>query len=322
MILVLSTDYYEQGTDPVVAYLARENIPFIRLSVQDLVGGRPRLWVDVQQGAIWIDGIELTRVVHVVWYRRLSNGKHFNAHIGEPDAILDGLQDEVKEILDFIFYLLRDKLWLPNYAATHLNKLTLLHKATEHDVLTPDARLFTRREDLQDFFLTHSSVITKPVSHNVFYISENQMYVSFSKQLSEEEISFLAKDFHTSLFQRFIIAEHELRVFYLDGEFYTVAAIPQNGESMFDDIKIARMEKKVRYQSFMLPSDEQKRLGSLMRTMDINICTMDILYSKSMYYLIDVNPFGQYLFESQLGNLHLEKRIADWLIKKDKALVK
>jgi len=70
MILVLSYDDSEQ--DPVTAYMIRQNISFVSLSLRELTEGRLRVMVDFNDDSLYIDGINLNEKVNVIWWDPLK----------------------------------------------------------------------------------------------------------------------------------------------------------------------------------------------------------------------------------------------------------
>jgi hypothetical protein len=326
MILVLSTDMYEQGTDPVVEWLVRSGCSFLRLSMRDLALGRADLVLDIVRGSVILNGIDLCSAVNVIWYRRLeerpvleSREDRFRRMVG-MDA---DLKAEAMDVIEYLFYALRDKQWLPDYRAVRLNKLVTLNKAARHGIRVPDTKILTRRFRLREYHQQiGSGVITKPVHRNVVYREADHAYVAFTHRMQCEDIEYMPDSFFASLYQEFIEAEFEVRVFYLDGRFEALALLPdeRNGRSV--DVKRDRMAGKVKHERFLLTEQESSRLCRFLQDIGLNICTLDLLWKEGGITLLDVNPLGQYLFESQVGNTYLEKQIADWLINTDKGIKK
>lgn len=313
---------YEQGTDPVVEWLVRSGCTFLRLSMRDLALGRADVVLDVSGGSVMLNGIDLCSEVNVIWYRRLeerplmeSREERFRRMVG-MDA---DLKAEAMDVVEYLFYALRNKIWLPDFRAVKLNKLVALNKAVEHGIRVPDTKVFTRRFRLREYYnqLT-SGVVTKPIHRNVVYRQADHAFVAFTHKVRREDIDFMPDSFFASLYQEFIEAEFEVRVFYLDGRFEALALLPAKGTGRSVDVKRDRMAGSVRHERFLLGELESSMLSQLLRDLGLNICTMDLLWKDGEITLLDVNPLGQYLFESQVGNTYLEKQIADWLINTDK----
>src|SRR3546814_18191858 len=75
MILVLSSDMYEQGTDPVVDWLAYYGAPFLRLSMGQLIYGKTGVVVDVDKESLLVNNVNIREEVNVVWFSRMLHKK-------------------------------------------------------------------------------------------------------------------------------------------------------------------------------------------------------------------------------------------------------
>jgi hypothetical protein len=118
-----------------------------------------------------------------------------------------------------------------------------------------------------------------------------------------------------SLFQQMINAECELRTFYLDGEFYSTAIV----NSGTTDIKLSvKRDMNVKMIAYDLPEDIRQKLTVLMRKLNLNTGSIDIIKSREgEYYFLEVNPIGQFSGYGFSCNYQLERRVAEWLIRND-----
>ena len=68
--------------------------------------------------------------------------------------------------------------------------------------------------------------------------------------------------------------------------------------------------------SYNLPIDLQSKLDKLMKKLDLNSGSIDMLKTEEgEFFFIEVNPVGQFLGYGTQNNYKLEKKVSDWLIK-------
>ncbi|WP_134087774.1 RimK family alpha-L-glutamate ligase [Olivibacter sp. XZL3] len=324
MILLLCTDMYEQGTDPVVGWLAKSKSKVMRLCLKDLVAGRADLEINVHKQRVYLNGIDLCEEVNVVWFRGLEE-RHREANPEDQFRKMVGLDktlnDEAMDVVEYLFYALRHKTWLPHYGAVKLNKLIALEVAAKHGLRIPETRILTRKKKvLESYNLWQNGMITKPIHRNVLYRENENAYISFTHRLDHEDLQVLPSRFFASLYQEFLDAEFEIRVFYLNGKFEALALMLAPSQGRAIDSKLDRIAGKMRHERFVLNEKESSMLISFLTELGLNICTMDMMWKDGEIVLLDVNPLGQYLFESQISNTYLEKDIAEWLISIDRGM--
>jgi glutathione synthase/RimK-type ligase-like ATP-grasp enzyme len=128
----------------------------------------------------------------------------------------------------------------------------------------------------------------------------------------------LKTSFFPTLFQEKIDTDYEIRVFYIDTKFYASAILCDTGYNT-DDRKKIMSQANIHHVVYELPETLKQQLNSLMNAIDLTIGAIDLIKSKKgNYYFLEVNPIGQYLYESEKCNLHIAKHIAEYLIKQDK----
>ena len=66
MILVLSIDKYEQGTDPVIDWLIYKKANFVKVTIQDLISTITDFSIDVNLGRIFLNGVDITDEIKVI----------------------------------------------------------------------------------------------------------------------------------------------------------------------------------------------------------------------------------------------------------------
>ena len=135
MILVLSFDYYEQGTDPVIDWLLYHKADFVKVTIQDLIQTDTSFRIDINEGKIFVKGKDITDEVKVIWYRRfeeelvskLPNSKH-------SEQALFELKNEVEVTIAFLKRILSDKKWMPHNDGIKLDKPEVTFLAQQNNI--------------------------------------------------------------------------------------------------------------------------------------------------------------------------------------------
>ncbi len=320
MILVLSYSSYEQGTEKVIDWLLHKKADFIKVTIEDLysVDNQHRFHVNIAARKIFHNGKDITSEIRVIFYRRIFN--YFELSDDEPFSaqLKNEITDEAINLIYYLFYLLKDRMWLPASHLANVNKLIITDKAQKAGLRVPNSSIINNKRDLTDFFnRSKHGIITKPINKSSYFIDNDKTYFVHVKEITALDIEDLPDYFFPSLFQEKILRDIEIRVFYLDGEFYSLAMIYSN-ETQEVDIKRGFDSDSQHWTIFCLPDFIKEKVTKFMNLVGLNTGSMDIILDKyGNYYFIEVNPVGQYSHPSASGNFYLEEKIADWLIKHD-----
>jgi glutathione synthase/RimK-type ligase-like ATP-grasp enzyme len=326
MILILTQDAYEQGTEPVIDWLLHYNANFLRLTLNDLIREKEAIVADIANEKVTVKGVNLSQAVNVVFYR----------HFGDPITLFskDSLssreqqaiaetRNEARIFTDYLFHILRGKKWLPDYrnAEVYSNKLVAYAIARECGLRTPASFVANRKALLQQ---AHEScggdVITKPIDYCGYYINDGHAYTAFTSPLTGEDINSLPNEFFPALIQEKVKRRYEVRVFYLEPDFYATAIInEQRAGQETADIKLLFEENHTHFVPYQLPQKVQQQLRRLMKRTGLTTSSLDLIRNENGDYIfIDINPAGQYLAPSERCNYYLEAQLAAYLIKHDK----
>ena len=324
MILVLGSQNYEQGTNPVLDWLIYHKADFVKLTIHSLFSDKKQLRAEVNDQKIYYQNICLNDHVRVIWYRHFLDSR--NSIIDK--STLNGYQinrelcSEIMFFTDFVYESLKDKKWLSPYPSIQVNKLTMLRRACDVGLKVPETRILNSRKDALKFLYKQNSgghLIIKQFSDRSrsYYRMGNLTYFSYAKALCREEIQKLDDFFFPTLFQQKVDTEYEIRVFYLDKQFFSSAILSESGYSV-DDRKKITGQPGVHVVKYNLPQPIEAQLIKLMDASKLIIGAIDLIKSKNgHYYFLEVNPIGQYLYESEKCNFHIAEHIAEYLMKWD-----
>lgn len=319
MILILTYDFYEQGTDPVTEWLAYFKHPYIKLCLRDLINDANSFSIHSTTNEVLYNSLNLTKDIGSIFYRRFRVNFNFKLsyNLGYINNRLNAeTNSELSHLSELFFYLMKDKHWFPKPSVIEVNKEIVLSIAKSCGLNTPRTLISTSKDDLLKFY-ARFPIVYKPLNGFSYYTIGEETYSSYVTEINNELLSSLPDKFFPSLFQERIKSEYEIRTFYLDGEFYSSAIVPQKDKfKRYVDIK--KNYQSSRWSPYNFPDEFKDKIRNLMNTLNLNTGSIDVLKGvDGKYYFLEVNPVGQYLSPSISCGYCIEKKIAEWLIKKD-----
>lgn len=319
MILVLSYEEFEQCTDPVLDWLLYYNARFLKITYQDIYHSKNDIHFDIDNKKLIYNGIDLTEEVTAVYYRR------FATHVKIPelrngfptDQARYEVTNEMEHLVKYLYFLLSDKVWFPYPKYVDIDKLTSLTMAKKAGLSIPRSTVSNNKKCLNDFIEETPSAITKPIKFSGYFIGDDGFtHTVLTNTISKKNLSEIKADhFFPTLVQEKINYEFEIRIFYLDGDFYASAIMVP--DTNYTDVKRHFGKAEIHWIPYQLPKHIMSRLHSFMQSIKLNTGSIDMMKTKDGdHVFIEVNPVGQFIAPSRRCNFKLEKRIAEWLIKK------
>ncbi|HKV37975.1 MAG TPA: grasp-with-spasm system ATP-grasp peptide maturase [Blastocatellia bacterium] len=337
MICVLSQSALEDTTDAVMDWLRAWRVPCIRINGGDIdCAGGPTVSIS-SAGArvqLTIDGAAIDLgSIKAVWYRRWAfNNQHRSAGLfANPShataenlyAAYSHLNGELRVVSSFLFAMMESAVWLGRPSTSTPNKLRALKLAAEAGVDIPDTFITTDAGPLRDFIQKHGEVIAKPASDTLNFNFDDRMFAVYTSVASDPSITDPWKGSFPSLFQEKLAKKYEIRTFYLDGSFYSMAMFTQQKESTQVDFRRYSLRDPARTVPYSLPSEVEARLRVLMQGLDLDTGSIDLVRTTDgRYVFLEVNPVGQFGMVSQPCNYFLERRVARALVERSNGIAK
>lgn len=315
MILCIthSQDFY--NIDIFFEYLKAKNISYFRLNSDRLN--------HLQKISINESFFELTdefgsiinsKQIKAVWHRK-------SWRISVPEELDEGYRKiflkEYSSLRYNLFTVLEDVPWinpLENENKIDGNKIFQLKIAKKNNLIIPETIFSNDSEKITNFF--HEKCNGKMVAklHGVISKSmggENFLSTNIIDEDSLENIADI--EYCPMIFQPYVEKEYELRIAYLDGEFFTGKI--NNSENA--DWRTA--QGNYFWSEYELPENIKTNLTSMMKEMGLYIGAIDMIKSKDgNYYFLEVNPQGEWGMLQKELNFPIAERIADNLIKRMK----
>lgn len=327
MVLILST-YLDHSSIEVTDWLLHFGKKFKRLNGYDFRDSNvPFKVVSNQKGIkIYIDDVDLDSIQSVFYRRWISYNESFKSTIDEMDfaypndaAIIKRhmVTEMRKSYLPLFSYLDKKQSikCLPNFSSAVIEKTQVLSLAADIGLNTPEWLVCNTRASLLDFSNNYTSIITKPLGEIISY-HENETVLKYVRTeiVDKEIILDMPESFFPSFFQEYIEKEVEIRSFFLNGKFYSMAIFSQLDDKTAIDFRNYNDEHPNRNVPFQLPLTVETKLAKLMSRLSLNTGSIDLIFDKEGdFHFLEINPVGQFGMTSKPCNYYLEKKIAEYL---------
>jgi ATP-GRASP peptide maturase of grasp-with-spasm system len=218
------------------------------------------------------------------------------------------IQDEASALSCFI----NDKIY--NTARTNLgsynfsvNKLIVLNKAQDVGLKTPEYRICTESSS----FSNDKQTITKPIDNGIYHTLNNRRFYTYTENTP---IHLNNVDIFPSIIMEKIEKKYEIRSFYIDGHFFSMAIFSQANKQTEVDFRKYDLIKPNRLELFQLPNHVEAKLRQLFESLNLNTGSVDLIVNKDDdYVFLEINPVGQYDMVSSPCNYELDYVIANYL---------
>lgn len=317
MILVLTKKHLEKSSMEVIHWIKYYNGSCVRLNFDDFLK-------NISYSSLELNTEIPKGTINICWLRRTYDPDFI-------DNILDNSELNRSNYTELSRYLYREIStlsgtllgeyknckWLSHPRELRINKLDVLKRAKNNCLNIPDTIITSEKEVLKKFAEKHKAIITKCISEVSFFNDGNDMFSLKTAQVAKQEIENLPNNFFPSLFQQLLEKDFEIRAFYLNKEFYSMAIFSQEDEQTAVDFRNYNIYKPNRVVPFSLPRDIKTKLSNLMDDLNLTTGSIDLVFRDETYYFLEVNPVGQFGMVSHPCNYFLEEKIAKYLMSND-----
>nr|WP_315029613.1 ATP-grasp ribosomal peptide maturase [uncultured Chryseobacterium sp.] len=313
MILCIthSQDFY--NIEIFFEYLTSQNIPYFRLN-SDRLNHFQKISVDENSFELTD---ELGNTIHSadikgVWHRKAWK-------IGVPEELDQEYEkiflNEYGSLRYNLLTTLEDIPWInpfENEKKVDGNKMFQLKIAQTNHLTIPQTIFSNDEEKITAFFHQYCQGKAIAKLHGVTaktMSGENMISTTVIEEDSLEHLSDIA--YCPMIFQPYIDKEYELRIVYIDGDFYTGKI--NNSENV--DWRLTR--DGYFWSAYELPDSVKVNLTSMMKEMGLYLGAIDMIKGKDgKYYFLEVNPQGEWGMLQKELSFPIAERIADNLIKR------
>lgn len=320
-MIIIFSQKHEISTCDVIDWLVYYKVDFVRINTDEEEPLKIRISITEENSIVTLDYkgtlIDLD-LVSSYWYRRggvfkLAQPIQLHKILTSENLckeIQNDLWQEASAITRFISRYLKNNVpHIGERENSSPNKLTMLQTAKNVGLKIPKTLITNSKKELIEFQTNVGSVITKGIQESLHFSGDDCFYSVFTEEIFD--ITELPEYFYPSLFQQNLEKEFEIRAFYLQGEFYTMAIFSQNDPGTQIDFRKYNEKRPNRNVPFKLPSEISSKLKLFMQRMDISSGSIDLVYTVSNDFIfLEVNPIGQFAMTSEPCNYYLEKIIA------------
>ncbi len=309
-ILILSQSYLEGTTDTVCMWLNFLRAPYQRFNGEDLfkLENLNQLPNDDEVGLVWYR----RKIAHMpVDFATQNDSAHTHYTMNRF------LINEFDTLHSSLFYTIDKTKWFNDpVIEDHLNKLRVLQLASKLGLKIPFTEVLTDKKSLIKLQQAYPVLIVKPLSDCIMLEDDHgNRFKMLTQVIDDENMDLIPEQFFPSMVQERVEKTLEIRSFYLDGCFYSMAIFSQGNSKTTSDFRNYDKDHPNRTVPYKLPADITSKLQQLMQRLNLKTGSIDlILDQKRDYYFLEINPAGQFGMVSYPCNYYLEKKMATTLL--------
>lgn len=320
MILVLSTEGFEESTEQVLDWLDLLGQAYLRINGEDLNGLSLELDpANPEQTWMVLDGRYIAlRDITAVWYRRTGIRAFPSLQPIESLAtrlhLAEHLVTEIRALKQAFYAGLEQAYWLSHPGSASPNKFQMLQQAAQLGFSIPATRIVTRASQIRKLRENWGPLIIKCLSDTRMLRNEDGIFTQYTTA-PDPILEDLPETIFPTFVQECIEKDFEVRTFYLNGRCYSMAIFSQAQEQTTTDFRIYNYEKPARSIPYQLPRDLEVKVTQLMQSFQLQTGSLDFMVGKDgAHYFLEINPVGQFGMVSFPCNYQLERLIAQNLI--------
>jgi len=327
-VILIVSNSDDWSTNDVVEWLRHKKAHFTRLNFDKIQAADLEMRINKNQSAIKIHGFEgestlSEEEVSIIWFRRSSKVNFVSlldtTLTPTTRRIMETIDTEAKYFHRAVFHLLgKNKKWLNNFFSSFNDKIETLVKAQEIGIDVPDTMMTFSKEIALRFIEEHEHVVLKPI-YNIEMMNINAaLYMPYTRRITTEDLIDFKPHLFPLLLQAEIPKKYEIRSFFLDGRFFSMAIFSQRSRQTMVDFRKYDHNMPSRRVPYQLPVALENQLSELMNQLNLNCGSIDIIRATDGRHLfLEVNPVGQFGMVSYPCNYYLEDEIAKYLTSHD-----
>jgi len=196
-----------------------------------------------------------------------------------------------------------------------INKIIVLETAQSLGFTIPPYQIVCDKQTLIYLKAQWQRIICKSLGDGFSFYSNNLIIDGQrTEEISNENIESFPDSFFPTFIQKLVESYFEIRIFCHKDTIYAIATVFEEAKMQSVDIRHDDLQNNYRKIPFNVPTDLQTKIFALMKQLKLNYGSFDFILTRdSTFYFLEVNPYGQYGYLSDVGNYYLEKEIASIL---------
>ncbi|MDD2564986.1 MAG: grasp-with-spasm system ATP-grasp peptide maturase [Salinivirgaceae bacterium] len=244
------------------------------------------------------------------WFRKWSNEN-------QSADFKDATAKESFKLIEFMYHATKNTYyWLNNpYDYQNNNKPLQEYYAKQVGLKMPKSWIVSRKEELYSIAAECAEIITKSMGSQISKSINGKRHFSYTTKITPNVLNDCPEHFFPSYIQEYIEKEFEIRSFYLDGEFYSMAIFSQTNDKTKIDFRHYDTENPNRNEPIEMPENIKTQLVAFANCLKTNCGSFDlIVHPNGNIYFLEFNPLGQFGMVSKPCNYNLEQRVAEKLM--------
>jgi ATP-GRASP peptide maturase of grasp-with-spasm system len=324
-MIIIFTIKYDISTSNVIQWLQYFNQEVVRINSDDNIFKL----VSIEENEILFKNSITNKVYNLFdakscWWRRNGISKNtFTNYINEK-LIFDNLNltslikgsgniliEETEHLKEYIYAKIYENCKINiGKPLFNLNKLKVLDIAKKNGLKVPKYKIFTNTKQVLEL-----QSVTKAISNGIYKIITNNSFYSYTEKLDLSKLKNKSIDIFPSLQMELIEKKLEVRCFFIDGHFFSMAIFSQSSEQTKIDFRKYNNIKPNKTEPFLLPFEIENKLKNTFKDLNLNCGSIDLIIDNDdNYFFLEINPVGQYGMVSDPCNYDLDKLIAKYLI--------
>jgi ATP-GRASP peptide maturase of grasp-with-spasm system len=231
-----------------------------------------------------------------------------------PRSLMHG---ETEDLRDYIFRRIYENcpVNIGNPWTFGLNKLTVMDIAKKHGLTVPTYEIVSNLNLIKDTNIPQEKFVTKAISNGVYTTIKNERFYSYTEMYSKEDFNDVDDvPVFPSLIMDIIDKKMEIRSFFLDGEFFSMAIFSQSNSQTNVDFRKYDSVRPNKTEPFKFPNHIEEKLRNVFKELNLNCGSVDIIINKDgEYVFLEINPVGQYGMTGIPCNYDLDNIIIKYL---------
>ena len=312
MILILS-EQNDVSTDKVSEWLDFYAIPYLRLDKEYCTNIIQKIDISNKEIDVYFEYNKQSYNINnfkMIWCRRgffsiapPHPSTYFNKKIPieAKQLFQHQLSEERLSIFDFIGNFIVSKNHINDMRKYNVNKLIVLQQAIRIGLKIPETVICKNAENLS----LKGEIITKTIKDVFKYKGKKYLFDLSVRSLFKESVK--NEEFYYSLFQHRIKREIEIRTFIFQKDVFSMAIFPM--DKNITDVRNGDV-LSTRMLPFNLPKQITAKLQKLLKIINIESASIDLIYNGKDFMFLELNPAGQFDYLSVRCNHYIEKTIA------------
>lgn len=240
----------------------------------------------------------------------VKNGLNISFLLNDKSRYLTDEYNALKEyIFDALYKTCERNLGKPIF---NLNRLIVFDIAKKHGLIVPNYEVIKSGEQLQRSKKNIGQIVTKAISNGIYEQLENHRFYTYTELV---EAKFYEENrnnfFFPSLITGLVEKKIEIRSFFIDDEFFSMAIFSQSDEKTKIDF---RKYSNNRNEPYKLPAEIEDKLRNIFNELELNCGSIDLILDKDNNYIfLEINPVGQFGMTSEPCNYNLEEIVVKYL---------